>query len=234
MKFAFDLHLHSCLSPCGSDENTPSDLAGMCAVAGLDIVALTDHNTCGNCRAFCAAAQQYGLLALPGMELTTAEEVHVVCLFPDLDRAEAFSSYVREHLPALKNDPRFFGNQLLMDSNDRLLGHETAFLAGASTIGIYEVSALTASYGGTAFPAHIDRPAFSLLSNLGFWDADMGFSVAELSAVCPPGFPDRPDLAGIRFLSNCDAHTLAQIPDAHQWMELPAKTPQTVLDWLKT
>ena len=70
MKLAFDLHLHSCLSPCGSNESTPADLAGMCALAGLDIAALTDHNTCGNCRAFCEAAERYGLLALPGMELT--------------------------------------------------------------------------------------------------------------------------------------------------------------------
>lgn len=234
MKLAFDLHLHSCLSPCGDADNTPANLAGMCALAGLDIVALTDHNTCGNCRAFYEAAERHGLLALPGMELTTAEEVHVVCLFPDLDRAEAFSAHVRAHLPSIENNPRFFGEQIFMDSSDRTLGTETAFLAGTTDIGIYEVASLVASYDGFAFPAHIDRPAFSLLSNLGLWDAAMGFHLAELSSVCPPGFTDRPDLAGVRFLTNCDAHALDQIPDAHQWMELPERTTQAVLKWLNT
>ena len=90
MKFFYDLHLHSCLSPCGSEDMTPADLAAMCALAGLDIVALTDHNTCGNCAAFCRAAEARGLLALAGMELCTAEEIHVICLFPDPGRAEEF------------------------------------------------------------------------------------------------------------------------------------------------
>ena len=107
--YFYDLHLHSCLSPCGGDDTTPADLAGMCALAGYQIVALTDHNTVGNCAAFCKAAEHYGLLALPGMELTTAEEVHVVCLFPDLDSAHAFGEYVRAHLPAVPNRPDFFG-----------------------------------------------------------------------------------------------------------------------------
>lgn len=234
MKLSFDLHMHSCLSPCGDAGNTPADLAGMCALAGLDVVALTDHNTCGNCRAFCRAAEQYGLLALPGMELTTMEEVHVVCLFPDIDRAEAFSDYVREHLPPLENDPRFFGEQLLMDSEDHVLGRESAFLAGATDIGIYDVASLVASYGGVAYPAHLDRPSFSLLSNLGLWDKAMGFTLAELSCNCPDGFTDRPDLAGVRFITNCDAHALEQIPDAHQWMELSTKSEHSVLAWLNS
>lgn len=234
MRLAFDLHLHSCLSPCGGADSTPANLAGMCSLAGLDVVALTDHNTCGNCRAFCEAVKPYGLLALPGMELTTAEEIHVICLFADVDRAEAFSDYVRRHLPPMENDPRFFGEQVLMDSCDGILGLDHAFFAGASAIRIGDVAALTASYGGVAFPAHIDRPAFSLISNLGFWDPELGFALAELSPTCPPDFPHRPDLAGVRFLSDSDAHLLEQIPDARQWMDLPEKSAQAVLDWLKT
>ena len=99
-EYSFDFHLHSCLSPCGSEDMTPSNLAGMCALAGYDIVALTDHNTVGNCAAFCQAADRYGLLALPGMELTCREEVHVVCLFPDLpsypEYAAAFEAALAE------------------------------------------------------------------------------------------------------------------------------------------
>lgn len=233
MKLSFDLHMHSCLSPCGGADNTPANLAGMCALAGLDIAALTDHNTCGNCRAFLEAAGAYGLLALPGMELTTAEEVHVVCLFPGLEQAEAFSAYVREHLPAIPNDAAIFGPQVLMDAADGVLGEETAFLAGATDIGVYQVSALVSDYDGFAFPAHIDRPSFSLLSNLGLWDPEMGFSLAELSVNCPAGFSSRPDLKGVRFITDCDAHYLEQIPDAHQFMEIEAKTAENVFKWLK-
>ena len=148
--YFYDLHLHSCLSPCGGDDTTPADLAGMCALAGYQIVALTDHNTVGNCAAFCKAAEHYGLLALPGMELTTAEEVHVVCLFPDLDSAHAFGEYVRAHLPAVPNRPDFFGHQYFMDEEDHILGEETALLMGATDIPVYEAAALVHSFGGTA------------------------------------------------------------------------------------
>lgn len=231
-QYAFDLHLHSCLSPCGGEDNTPANLAGMCALAGLDVVALTDHNTCGNCAAFCRAAEHYGLLALPGMELTTAEETHVVCLFPGLEAADAFSSLVREKLPPLKNNPSLFGPQIRMDENDQMLGEEDAFLAGASSIGIYEAAALARSFGGVAYPAHIDRPSFSLLSNLGLWDPAMGFPVAEISRNCPPDLFLRPDLQGVAHFDGSDAHYLDQILDAHQHMTLRSCTPQSVIGWI--
>lgn len=228
-KYSYDLHLHSCLSPCGSDDMTPANLAGMCALAGLDIVALTDHNTTGNCAAFCRAAEAYGLLALAGMELTTMEEVHVICLFPDPDSADAFGEMVRRHLPPLSNNPDFFGRQLLMDEGDRLLGEESAMLAAATDIPLSDVPALAAQFGGVSYPAHIDRDAFSLLSNLGFWDPSLGFSLAEVSLRCPPQLLTRPDLAGLRFIRACDAHALDQIPDAHQFIELEEKNASAVL-----
>lgn len=230
----FDFHLHSCLSPCGSEENTPANLAGMCALAGLKAVALTDHNSVGNCAAFLEAAARHGLLALPGMELTTAEEVHVICLFPDLHAALAFGNLVCRRLPPLRNDPRVFGPQVLMDSEDTVLGEEERLLAGATDIPIYEAAALAASYGGLAYPAHIDRPSFSLLSNLGLWDPGLGFSIAEITPRCPPELLRRPDLAGVRTLTASDAHDLAQIADPRQALELPIATAQTILNALKS
>ena len=232
-RLAFDLHMHSCLSPCGGEENTPADLAGMCALAGLDVVALTDHNTAGNCAAFCRAAERRGLLALPGMELTCAEEVHVVCLFPDAAAAEGFAALVRGRLPPVKNRAAIYGAQILMDEADHVLGEDDAFLAGTSSIGVYEAAELVRSFGGLAYPAHIDRPSFSLLANLGLWDPDMGFPLAEVSQNCPPDLFDRKDLRGVRRITACDAHYLDQIPDAHQYMELPERTPKAVLDWLR-
>ena len=232
-RLAFDLHMHSCLSPCGGEDNTPANLAGMCALAGLDVVALTDHNTAGNCAAFCRAAQRCGLLALPGMELTTAEEVHVVCLFPDVAAAEEFGTLVRKRLPPVKNKMAIYGAQILMDETDNILGEEDALLAGAASIGIYETAELVRSFDGLAYPAHIDRPSFSLLANLGLWDPDLGFALSEVSQNCPPGLFDRADLRGVCHITACDAHYLDQIPDAHQYMELPERTPKAVLDWLR-
>lgn len=232
MKLFFDLHLHSCLSPCGDDDMTPANLAAMCALAGLDIAALTDHNSTRNCPAFCEAAARNGLLAVPGMELTTREEVHVVCLFPDLSAAEAFCAYVYARLPGYANNRALFGPQIVMDAQDGVLDEETRPLAAAADIGLYEVAGLIARYGGIAYPAHIDRPSFSVLSNLGVWDPGMGFSLAELSHNCPAGLTKRPDLTGLRFVTASDAHMLEQVRTAAQIMDIPEKTIASVLTWL--
>ena len=232
MKLAFDLHLHSCLSPCGDEEMTPANVAGMCALAGLDVVALTDHNSSRNCAAFEQAAQQHGLLAIPGMELCTREEVHVVCLFPTVEQAMAFSDFVGTKLPPMPNNPKVFGAQILMDSEDTVLGEETLLLAGAADIGLYDVPKLMEKFGGLSFPAHVDRPSNSLLSQLGIWTPDLDFPLAEVSRYCPLNLLERRDLCGLRYISACDAHDLTQIPDAHQYMEVPEKTAEAVLNWL--
>lgn len=232
MQFYYDLHLHSCLSPCGSDEMTPANLAAMCALAGLQIVALTDHNTCGNCAAFCRAAQTNGLTALSGMELCTQEEIHVVCLFADPEAAQDFSREIARHLPPIPNNPERFGRQLLMDDGDEILGEEAAFLAGSTDIPLYQVPQLVTRWGGAAFPAHIDRPSFSLLGVLGLWDPDLGFTAAELSHRCPPELARRPDLAGLKLLTCSDAHYLDQVWGAEHTLDLPECTPQEVVRYL--
>lgn len=232
MHFYYDLHLHSCLSPCGSDEMTPANLAAMCALAGLQIVALTDHNTCGNCASFCRAAQLHGLTVLSGMELCTQEEIHVVCLFPDPEQAEGFSREIARHLPPIRNDPTRFGRQLRMDDEDGVLGEESAFLAGSTDIPLAQVPKLVSAWGGAAFPSHIDRPSFSLLGVLGLWDPDLGFTAAELSHHCPPELARRPDLAGLQLLTNSDAHYLDQVWGAEYTLDLPECSPQAVIQEL--
>lgn len=235
MNYSFDLHFHSCLSPYGGEDMTPKNIATMCAIAGYDIVALTDYNSCGNSAAFQAAAESKGLLAVPGMELCLREDAHVICLFPALEQALEFDKVVRSKLTVLENNPAIFGSQLLMDENDQIVGSDSAFLVGSCDIGAYEIVPLVEQYGGVAFPAHLDRDSFSILSNLGLWDPDMGFSLVEVTPECPESFFETvPGMSDIRHVTGCNARTLDQIPPHHQMMDLPERTAQAVINWLKS
>lgn len=175
----YDLHIHSCLSPCGDDDMTPANLVGMAAVKGLDVIALTDHNSCRNCPAALYHGKNYGVTVIPGMELTTAEEVHVICLFPDLESALAFDSYVYGHLLPVPNREDIFGKQQIMDENDRVTGTVENLLINATSISFDNVFPLAESFGGIAYPAHVDKTSTSLLSNLGFVPPDSVFTCAE-------------------------------------------------------
>ncbi|MBO5904123.1 MAG: PHP domain-containing protein, partial [Clostridia bacterium] len=123
-KYYYDLHIHSCLSPCADNDMTPENIAGMASLNGLNIVALTDHNTTKNCRAFFAAARRYGIVPIAGMEMTTAEDVHVVALFPTLEGAENFEEEYRKYRILYKNRKDIFGDQLIYGEDDELIGEE--------------------------------------------------------------------------------------------------------------
>lgn len=234
MRLFYDFHIHSCLSPCGDTDMTPSNIAGMAALCGLEAVALADHNTCRNTPAFLSAAQARGLIALPAMELTTSEEVHVLCLWPSPEGALRFSEYVYARLPDIPNDERIFGPQLLMGEGDAVLGKEPKLLASAAGIGLYDAAALVRSFGGVALPAHVDRPSFSLYANLGFFDPVMGFGAAELSlhAGADEFLSAHPELSGLRILRDSDAHDLGSIRDAAFTLEVREATAQGVIDAL--
>lgn len=211
--FYYDLHIHSCLSPCADEDMTPNNIVNMAVVAGLELIALTDHNSCLNCPAFMELAERAGILAFPGMELTTSEEIHVVCLFPKLDNAMRFGEYVRGRLPYIKNDAGIFGSQTIMNANDVITGREDALLITASEIGIDETPALVRKFGGICFPAHIDRESFSILSVLGAIPDEYGFRALEVSD--PARFFSGGANAGLggryTIVTSSDAHTLPQI-----------------------
>lgn len=231
MRLRYDFHLHSCLSPCGDDDMTPCNLVNMAKLLELDIIALTDHNSAGNCRSAVEAGREAGLVVVPGMELSTAEEIHVVCLFPDIDRAEAFSLYVHDHLPPIANKPGVFGRQCYMDAADHVLGEEELLLVNASGIGIDGLPRLLREYGGFCYPAHIDRPSYSILSNLGAIEAEMGFTCAEVSVSGDPAaLAERfPALGGMRIMRSSDAHYLEQMREALDTIDLPENTPEALI-----
>lgn len=148
MRVYYDLHIHSCLSPCGDNDMTPNNIVNMSLLNGMDMIALTDHNSCKNCRAAVRAGEEAGVTVVPGMELTTSEEAHVVCLFPTVEQAEAFGDYVESRSPEIRNRPEIFGDQLIMDWQDEVVGRVSRLLINASSISVGELPGLMAEFGG--------------------------------------------------------------------------------------
>jgi 3',5'-nucleoside bisphosphate phosphatase len=218
----YDFHLHSCLSPCGDADMTPNNIINMAKLKGLDVIAITDHNACGNCRPAMEAGRKAGLVVLPGMELCTSEDIHVVCLFTMLDGALAFEQEIKKTMPQVKNRPEIFGEQLLLDENDNDCGREDNLLIVASGVSVDAVLGLCRAYGGTAMPAHADKTANGIIGILGAIPPEAGFKTAELSKNCDEQvfIAANPSLCGLRIFRDSDAHYLWDISEPHNKLSL--------------
>ena len=220
--YNYDLHIHSCLSPCADDDMTPNNIAGMSVLNGLNIVALTDHNSCENCPAFLEACRKQGIVGIAGMELTTAEDVHLVCLFERLPDAMAFSHEVYEHLLPIKNRPEIFGNQIITDSEDEPRGEVEKLLISATDLWMGDAVALVRKYGGHVRPAHIDREANGIVAILGDVPADYGFNYVEFrdGANIDSYCEKYSSFSKTKTLVSSDAHHLWDISEAGNTLEL--------------
>lgn len=235
VRLSYDLHIHSCLSPCGDDDMLPSNIVGMAALKELDVIAVTDHNSCLNCPAVMKLAEAYGVTAIPGMELTTAEEVHVVCLFPTLEKALEFGEYVYSKLLPFPNDEAVFGKQQIVDEDDNVVGKVENLLINATDIYFYELYDLLKEYDGLMIPAHVDKSANSLLSNLGFIPPDSRFKTAEIKHI---GFMEdilekNPYLKDCVIISDSDAHYLENINEPINFIEAESKSIADVFKALR-
>ena len=193
-----------------------NNIVNMAKLKGLDVIVLTDHNSCKNCPPFMAVAANAGLRAIPGMEINTSEEVHAVCLFKDLAAAMEFDSYVHSRLPDIANREDLFGEQLLLDEQDNVIGRERKLLINAAGISFFDLRELMEGYNGIYFPAHIDRNSFSLISNLGFVPDGCIMDAFELTDPADSkGLLERnPVLKNLPALKNSDAHHLWDISEA--------------------
>lgn len=209
-QYSYDLHIHSCLSPCGDDDMTPANIAGLASLLGLKIVALTDHNSVKNCPAFFAQAKRFGIVPVAGMELTTAEEVHIICLFEELASAMDFGAEVEKRRVPVKNRPQIFGNQFIMDENDEVCGEEENLLINAASIDISETYSLCTGFGGICYPAHIDRESGGLVAVLGTFPELPPFTAFELNdgANYDEYLRRFPELSKKRYVVSSDAHRL--------------------------
>lgn len=231
MKYFYDLHIHSCLSPCGDMDMTPNNLVNMAKLLGLDVIALTDHNTSLNCEAAIKVGEAVGVLVIPGMELTTAEDIHAVCLFPTLEQALGFSEYVDAHRIKVKNKAEIYGRQVIMNEDDEEIGEIEHLLLPASFITITEAYQKAKEFGGICYPAHIDRDSLSILSVLGEIDPYCGFKTAELADL---GKLDtlkqqHPILNELNIVNCSDAHYLENMREAQNTLDLPELTREAII-----
>jgi PHP family Zn ribbon phosphoesterase len=231
LSLSYDLHLHSCLSPCGDDDMTPGNIVGMAVIKELDVIALTDHNSCKNCPTFMKLAQAFGVIAIPGMELCTVEEVHVLCLFSTLEDAMNFDQYVYERMVPFPNNEKIFGKQQICNEMDEIVGIEPYLLINACSIPFDQVYDLVSSYHGIMIPAHIDKNANSLISNLGFIPPDSKFTCAELKNLDNlHGLrKSNPYLETCKIITDSDAHYLEHINEPVNYLYSQSKQVKDIL-----
>ena len=206
VKVRYDFHIHSCLSPCAADEMTPATIVGFAALAGLDMIAVADHNSIQNVAAAMEAGKYYNVIVVPGMELQTAEDIHVLCLFRSFDKLEAFYNSIE--FTELSNRKDIFGNQFIVDIEDNIIAEYPKYLLSASSVSADTITGYISGFGGAAIPAHIDRPYNGMVGILG--DVPDDFRVVEFSANAEDSQIDEYSKR-FKVIFNSDAHIPTEI-----------------------
>lgn len=207
-----DLHIHTALSPCASDDMTPNNIVNMALLKGLEAIAITDHNSSLNVRAVMGAAKGK-IKVIPGVEVQTKEDVHLLCLFKNYDDLNVFNQQIYRHLPSINNREDIFGNQLIMDCDDNVIGKEKKLLLNAVDLSLEEICDCACKNGGISIPAHVDRQGYGILYQLGFIPGDLGFTYIEVSRECDVAalLSSYPDIARYHIIRSSDAHQLGDI-----------------------
>lgn len=222
MDYRADFHIHSCLSPCASLEMSPISIVQKAKEVGLNAIALTDHNCAFNLPAFGAVCERHGMECLYGMEVTSLEEAHILCLFDDLDAAMQMGSLVYDSLPDIPNQPEKFGDQPIIDEDEGILGFAEKFLISASGFDISSLVEQTHELGGLIVPAHIDRQMYGVIAQLGFLPAEE-FDAVELTA-----YGDAALAGDFPVIRSSDSHHLGTLGQAHTDFEMDKLTVSNV------
>jgi len=232
--YTADLHIHTCLSPCGDLLMSPKKIVAEAAARKLEIIAITDHNSAMNVSAVTNAASEIGIVVLPGMEVCTREEVHVLTIFDNIPAAMELQKTVYLHLRG-KNDPQAFGDQVIANEYDEVEGFEPRLLIGATDITIENLVSTVNQLHGLAIASHIDRESFSVIGQLGFIPDTVQFDALEISA----NTSDEDASARFRsysqypFIRNSDAHFLNDIGKQKSRFFIEEATVQEIADALR-
>lgn len=235
MEFAVDLHIHSTLSPCGDEDMTPNNIVNMALLKGIDIVSVTDHNTALNLPAVSEAAIKNGIMLLPGIEVQTREEIHMLCYFKKVNTAVDFGSQIYNKLPDVKNNEEVFGRQLVMDSQDKVISTCERLLLSSAGISLKQLTDMVSEWGGVCIPAHVDRNSYSIISNLGFIPDNLSIRTVEISRSIneDSALKKFPLLRNFRMIKSSDAHYLWDISERENFISISELTLTNVLDYLR-
>ena len=225
--FKFDLHIHSCLSPCGDLDASPQTIARTAKARGLDGIMLADHNSSRNCPALAEACRRENLPCLFGMEITTAEETHCLAVFDTLEQAAAMTEICYAALPKRVNQPEVFGYQAVVDADDNVEELEWRLLGAPTRLPLRTAGERVHELGGLFIAAHIDRPVFSVTSQLGGLSGDEGFDAVELSRHADVAVWSA-KTTGLPFIRSSDAHYTDDIGAIWSEAELPAFSTQAL------
>jgi PHP family Zn ribbon phosphoesterase len=211
--FLADLHIHTVLSACAEVEMLPELIVEQAQELGLNIIAVTDHNSAENAASVVNAAKGTGITVLPGMELQTREEAHLVCLFDTLEQVARWQEEVYAHLPPLKNDDDAFGTQIVLDASGEAVGTNERLLLTATSFSVEQTVQRVHALGGLCIPAHVDRPAYSIIANLGFIPPDLEITGVEISSLIGPKEARErfPQLERYSLITSGDAHRLSEM-----------------------
>lgn len=218
-----DLHIHTQLSPCGSLDNSPANIIQYAQKAGLDFIAVADHNTTRQAKLVVELGKKAGLTVFPGVEVNTKEEVHCLAIFPDVEPLERMQEILNDHLPQIQNNPEYFGFQVEVDDAENIVYTEDIFLHGALDLSIDQLCDIVHQLGGIFIPAHIDRRGNSLLRQLGFIPPTLPFDALEIFRSTNPdelrawhAIPPK-----VTLLKNSDAHYPEDICRAYSEYFMP-------------
>jgi PHP family Zn ribbon phosphoesterase len=222
-----DLHIHTCLSPCAERTMLPSAVVSAARKRGLNMIAICDHNSAENAAPFRRVGEAAELIVIGGMEITSREEVHLLALFPDDESAAEMQDEVYAHLPG-KNDSELFGKQWVVNDDDRIVAENPRLLIGATELTLNEIADRVHEHGGIVIASHVERPSFSLLSQLGFIPNDLPLDGLE---TCEDVRTDwGSELAVIR---SSDAHRLHEIGNRYTEFLLEEGTLEEIAFALK-
>lgn len=232
MRVSYDFHIHTTASPCGDEAMTLNNIINLSHLLGKQVIAITDHQSCANCEVAMAIGKQKGIIVIPGMEIECMEEFHTIALFPTLDAAKYIEKEVQCHMPNIKNQTHIFGHQWILDKEDEVIKEIDRMLLVATALSIYDLVPLVNQCGGVIYPAHIDRNAYSILSNLGAVPEDLGLKALEISKTGDMEVYKK-KFEGYRLLRSSDAHTLEALCESEQFIELEYLSRTHLLGTLK-
>jgi PHP family Zn ribbon phosphoesterase len=223
--FSADLHIHTCLSPCSDWEMSPKKIVAKSIEKQLDIIAICDHNSAENVQAVMHLGEKMGLCVLPGMEICSKEEVHILGLFNAAEQAQAMQEFVYAHLPG-ENKAEVFGYQVIIDEEDEIRGEVSRLLIGASRLSLQDIVAKVHKLGGLSIASHVDRPSFGIIGQLGFIPTDLSLDGLEVSYRLPLNEVRKkiPGIVNFPCISSSDAHFPEDIGKAKTIFALSAPT----------